>query len=93
MHRISNHAGTRDVELREDSAADLMVGMEEVLESRRQSRVVRLEYSATASDPMMAFLSENMQLRSQNLFPIEGPLDLTYLFALHSLEGFNLLRR
>ncbi len=87
--RITRNA---DVELREDSAADLMVGMEEVLESRRQSRVVRLEYTAKASDPMIAFLSEKMQLRSQDLFPIEGPLDLTYLFMLHGLEGFDSLR-
>lgn len=87
--RITRNA---DVELREDSAADLMVGMEEVLESRRQSRVVRLEYSAGASDPMLAFLSEKMELRSQELFPIDGPLDLTYLFTLHGLEGFDYLR-
>jgi polyphosphate kinase len=87
--RITRNA---DVELQEDSAADLMVGMEEVLESRRQSRVVRLEYSASASDPMLAFLSEKMELRSQELFPIDGPLDLTYLFTLHGLEGFDFLR-
>ncbi len=87
--RITRNA---DVELQEDAAADLMVGMEDVLESRRQSRVVRLEYGASASDPMIAFLSEKMQLKSQDLFPIDGPLDLTYLFALHGLEGFDSLR-
>jgi polyphosphate kinase len=87
--RITRNA---DVELQEDSAADLMVGMEDVLESRRQSHVVRLEYSANASDPMVAFLSEKMQLPSQGLSPIDGPLDLTYLFMLHGLEGFDSLR-
>lgn len=81
-----------DVELREGEAPDLMVGMEEVLESRRQSRVVRLEYTAGASDPMLAFLSERMELTSQDLYPIEGPIDLTYLFMLHGLEGFESLR-
>ena len=87
--RITRNA---DVELQEDAASDLMVGMEEVLESRRQSRVIRLEYSHDASDPMLAFLSEKMQLRSQDLYPIEGPLDLTYLFTVHGLEGFDALR-
>jgi polyphosphate kinase len=87
--RITRNA---DVELREDSAADLMVGMEEVLESRRQSRAVRLEYSAGASDPMVAFLSERMELTSQGLSPIDGPLDLTYLFMLYGVEGFDSLR-
>lgn len=87
--RITRNA---DVELREDSAADLMVGMEDVLESRRQSRSVRIEYTAGASDPMLAFLSEKMSLRSEDLFAIDGPLDLTYLFQLHGLEGFDALR-
>lgn len=87
--RITRNA---DVELREDSAADLMVGMEDVLESRRQSRPVRIEYTAGASDPMLAFLSEKMSLRSEDLFAIDGPLDLTYLFQLHGLEGFDALR-
>ncbi len=87
--RITRNA---DVELREDSAFDLMVGMEDVLESRRQSRAVRLEFTAGASDPMLAFLSEKMQLKSEDLFPINGPLDLTYLFTLHGLEGFDALR-
>ena len=63
--RITRNA---DVELREDGAADLMHGMEDVLESRRQSRPVRLEYTAGqgsdgASDSMLAFLSENLQLK------------------------------
>ena len=87
--RITRNA---DVELREDEAPDLMHGMEEVLESRRQSRVVRLEYSAGASDPMLVFLSEKMMLTNQDLYPIDGPLDLTYLFSIHGLEGYDSLR-
>lgn len=87
--RITRNA---DIELQEDAAADLMIGMEEVLESRRQSRVTRLEYSHDASDATLAFLSEKMQLRGQDLYPIAGPLDLSYLFTLHGLEGFDALR-
>jgi len=87
--RITRNA---DVELREDAAADLMVGMEEVLESRRQSRAIRLEYTSSASDPILAFLSEKMELHSDDLYAIDGPLDLTYLFTLHGLEGFGSLR-
>jgi polyphosphate kinase len=81
-----------DVELREDEAFDLMVGMEDVLETRRLSRVVRLEYSSGASDATLAFLSEKMELIANDLFPIDGPLDLTYLFSLSGLEGFENLK-
>lgn len=87
--RITRNA---DVEIQEDAAADLMDGMEEVLESRRESHVIRLEYGATASDPMVSFLSEKMLLTNLDLYPIDGPLDLAYLFTMHGLEGFDSLR-
>ncbi|KAA1260369.1 Polyphosphate kinase [Rubripirellula obstinata] len=89
VFRITRSA---DVELREDDAFDLMVGMEDVLESRRQSPAVRLEYSDGASDAILSFLSERMDLRSQDLYPINGPIDLTYLFGLYGIEGFDALR-
>ena len=87
--RITRNA---DVELREDSAADLMVGMEEVLESRRRSRVIRLEYQCGTSPTILNFLSERMGLTENDLYSIDGPLDLTYLFGLHGLQGFDSLR-
>jgi len=87
--RITRNA---DVQLREEAAPDLMVGMEEVLESRRESRCVRLEIGAGASDEVVVFLTETLGVGSQELFRIPGPLDLTYLFNLVSLEGFRSLR-
>jgi len=87
--RITRNA---DIELREDGAGDLLGGMEEVLESRRQSDIVRLELAASASDEMTAFLTETMDLGSRNSFRINGPLDLTYLFGLHGLKDFEALK-
>lgn len=87
--RITRNA---DVQLREDAAPDLMIGMEEVLESRRQSRCVRLELSSDASDETVAYLTETLGVTAQDLFRADGPLDLTYLFQLVSLEGFRSLR-
>lgn len=87
--RITRNA---DVQLREEAAPDLMIGMEEVLESRRESRCVRLEIGAAASDETVVFLTETLGIGSQELFRVPGPLDLTYLFNLVSLEGFRSLR-
>ncbi len=87
--RVTRNA---DVELREDEAGDLLVGMVEVLETRRLSRAVRLEYGSGASDAVISLLSESLRTSHLNLFAIDGPLDLSYLFSLHGLEGVDLLR-
>lgn len=87
--RITRNA---DVQLHEEAAHDLLMGMEEVLESRRESRCVRLELGAGASDATVAFLTETLGITAQDLFRIPGPLDLTYLFNLVSIEGFRSLR-
>ena len=87
--RITRNA---DVELREDGAGDLLGGMEEVLESRRLSDVVRLEMDASSSDAIRNYLIESFYVDPEFVFQIDGPLDLTYLFGLHSLEGFSSLR-
>lgn len=87
--RITRNA---DVQLREEAAPDLMIGMEEVLESRRESHCVRLEMGIDASDETVAFLTQSLNVGPQDLFLVPGPLDLTYLFHLVSLEGFRSLR-
>ncbi|MCM2370878.1 polyphosphate kinase 1 [Aporhodopirellula aestuarii] len=87
--RITRNA---DVELREDGAGDLLGGMEEVLESRRLSDVVRLEMDASASDAIRNYLMESFYVDPDYVFQIEGPLDLTYLFGLHAIKGFDSLR-
>jgi polyphosphate kinase len=87
--RITRNA---DIELREDGAGDLLGGMEEVLESRRLSDVVRLEIDANANSEIRDYLIRSFEVDPQFVFDIDGPLDLTYLFALHGLKGMNSLR-
>lgn len=87
--RITRNA---DIELREDEASDLMGGMEEVLETRRFSRPVRLEYTSSASDEMIEFLRHALQLHQEDLYAIDGPVDLGFLFTLHGEEGFDQYR-
>lgn len=87
--RITRNA---DIELREDGAGDLLGGMEEVLESRRQSDVVRLEIDASASDATRDYLMRSFRVEADDVFAIQGPLDLGYLWTLHGLKGFDELR-
>ncbi|MEM9643345.1 MAG: polyphosphate kinase 1 [Planctomycetota bacterium] len=87
--RITRNA---DIELREDGAGDLLGSMEEVLEGRRQSDVVRIEVASSASDELTTFLMETMDVGMRETFRIDGPIDLTYLFGLHSLKGLEKLK-
>ncbi|QDV66728.1 Polyphosphate kinase [Rosistilla carotiformis] len=87
--RVTRNA---DIAIQEDSARDLMVGMEELLESRRTSGCVRLEIDERVSEEMLQFLSDKMDLCDQNITSMRGPLDLTYLFQLAGLKGFSALR-
>lgn len=87
--RVTRNA---DVELREDSALDLMAGMGEVLEGRKASSAVRLELDVRASDSMAEFLRSKMELEPQDVFRAAGPLDFSFLFQLSALEGFDAFR-
>ncbi|QDV46855.1 Polyphosphate kinase [Stieleria neptunia] len=81
-----------DIEFREDAASDLLGGMEEILENRRYARPVRLEYGASASAEAVEFLQKVHQLHPEDLYAIDGPIDLSFLFTLHGEEGFDHLR-
>jgi polyphosphate kinase len=87
--RVTRNA---DVSVREDSAADLMLGMEEVLHSRRSAGFVRLEIAQGASDSTVDFLSTCLQLQPRDVFRIPGPLDLANMMHIADIEGFPALR-
>jgi polyphosphate kinase len=87
--RVTRNA---DVSVREDSASDLILGMEEVLSSRRSADFVRLEIDSKVSEATLDFLVRNLVLKPRDLFKIPGPLDLSALMSVTEIEGFPLLR-
>ncbi|MCU0717363.1 MAG: polyphosphate kinase 1 [Pirellula sp.] len=87
--RVTRNA---DVSVREDSASDLMHGMEEVLHSRRSAGFVRIEIESKASDPTVEFLTARLRLKAQDVFRIPGPLDLSSMMYVADIEGFPALK-
>src|SRR5581483_10563372 len=77
--RITRNA---DLELREDSALDLMEGMQDLLDARKESPCVRLDISSNASPEMRKFLQERLRVGSEFVFDIPGPIDLAAFFRL-----------
>lgn len=87
--RITRNA---DMSLREDMASDLMAGMEEILDARKQSATVRLEIADAASKALVNFLSEQLGAEKSAIYRLPGPLDLAAFFRLADIKGFDDLR-
>ncbi|MBI1313735.1 polyphosphate kinase 1 [bacterium] len=77
--RITRNA---DMSIREDLASDLLSEMEDLLVARRESDCVRLELADAASEALTCFLQECLDISSDEVYRVPGPLDLTPFFQL-----------
>ncbi|MCF7838504.1 MAG: polyphosphate kinase 1 [Candidatus Marinimicrobia bacterium] len=82
--RITRNA---DMSVREDLAADLVAGMQEVLSARRFSQCVRLEIGAPATKTAIKFLAGALQVAPDQTFIEAAPLDLKAFMDLSEWEG------
>ncbi len=87
--RITRNA---DMSIQEDSAADLLHGMKELLQQRRTAACVRLEVDAKAPEEMIRFLQSCLDITSRETIHSPSPLDLSTFMQLNGLEGFDHLR-
>ena len=78
---------TRDADFElSDDAADLLEAVESELARRRFGDVVRVEVSGSASRAMLDRLATGLRVEPDQVYEIEGPLDLADLLELTSLE-------
>ena len=66
--------------------------VERELRRRRRRDVVRLEVEASASPELVQLLVGQLDLTSDDVFAIDGPIDLRVLMGLVELPGFDELR-
>ena len=78
-----------DLSLRDEGAYDLLAGVEEVLDARKQSATVRLEIAESTSDGLLRFLQRRLGTTDRETYRIAGPLDLAALMQLSHLSGFD----
>ena len=69
-----------------DDADDLLEAVETELRRRRFGAVVRLEVSASASQPMLSRLTERLTVRPDGVHTVQGPLALTDLLQLYDID-------
>lgn len=79
-----------DMEIQEDEADDLMLTMEENIRQRHFGSVVRLEIDEHTPDYIRDILVNNLQISSYDIYKANGPLGLSNLMELHSLDRADL---
>lgn len=87
--RVTRNA---DIELREDLAPDLLTGMQELLDERKETACIRLEIGRGASRQMAARLALLCGLDRNDVYPVDGPLALRAYMALAQAAGFEALK-
>ncbi|MCC7419509.1 MAG: polyphosphate kinase 1 [Planctomycetaceae bacterium] len=81
-----------DFSLRDDLAADLLSGMEDILAARKKGECVRLEIAANVSNATLEFLQRTLEVAGDDVYLLPGPLDLASFMRLTEAQGFDSLR-
>lgn len=78
--RITRNA---DLTIHEDGAEDLLIEIERFLKERKSGSAVRLEVDGRTANPDdLDWLIETLEVDKQDVYFLNGPLDLTFIFGL-----------
>lgn len=80
--RITRNA---DMTIHEEDAQDLLKEIEEELQKRKWGAAVRLEIKSPYDQGVLAYLKSVLEVDNEDVYEIEGQLDLTSLFSFYRL--------
>lgn len=83
LFRVTRDA---DFEIREDEAGDLLRSMQQHLRRRRFGAAIRLEVSKSMPGKMVKYLRESLSLTREDVYIIDGPLNVPDLMQLYQLD-------
>ena len=89
-HHVFRVTRNADLEVDDDGAEDLLQALEEELRRRRFSPAVRLEIEPTMSDNVLELLVKELEVEHEDVYVIDGPLDLTGLWVLYGADRADL---
>ena len=81
-----------DMSIDEDDAEDLLKEIEKSVKARKRGQVLRLEIEHRADKRLVSFLKKELSITDSEVYSTDGPLDLTALFKVSSLPGFDNLK-
>lgn len=88
-YRIMRNA---DLSIDEDEAEDLLQEIQKQLKKRQWGEVIRLEVEEKIDRRLLQILEQDLHIAQEDIFKINGPLDLTFLMKMYGLEGADDLR-
>lgn len=88
-YRVMRNA---DLTIDEDEAADLLIEIERQLKKRQWGEAIRLEVEQGIDKRLLKILRKELMIQEEDIFRINGPLDLTFLMKVYGMEGFDHLK-
>ncbi|MDO4649320.1 MAG: RNA degradosome polyphosphate kinase [Eubacteriales bacterium] len=85
-YRIMRNA---DLTIDEDEAEDLLVEIQKQLKKRQWGEVIRLEIEEKTDKRLLSILKTEFEMKEEDIFYINGPLDLTMLMKVYGIPGFE----
>ena len=79
-----------DIDIREDEADDLLRALQNQLRQRRFGAPVRLEVAASMPGEMVRYLTAELGLSEEDVYRIDGPLNVSDLLSLCELNRLDL---
>lgn len=81
-----------DFTLDEEEAVDLLEEIQKQLKKRQWGEVIRLEVEEKVDKRLLKILKRELEVGSEDIYEIGGPLDLTFLMKMYGMSGFEELK-
>lgn len=88
-YRVGRNA---DLSIDEDEAEDLLKEIEKQIKRRQWGQAIRLEVESGINKKLLKLIVDEISVEENEIYTIDGPLDLTFLMKMYKLEGFDHLK-
>ena len=81
-----------DLGIDEEDAEDLLKEIQKSLKRRKWGETIKLEIDAGVDKRLLKILKKELNIKDEDVYLINGPLDLTFLMKVYGVEGFDRLK-
>ncbi len=82
-----------DLTIEEDEAEDLLKEIEKQIKRRQWGQAIRLEVEDGMDARLLKIIKNELGISTEEIYNINGPLDLTFLMKMYGMEGCDDLKK